>query len=478
MKYIKASKILSSLMLALLCIILAVSAAMCVGRIEYKSYIAAFAAGAVLFAAFVLVKKKLGGREFLCDKLGRRSLIIILTALCFIINGAWIVIFQIEPSADFETYWLYAKALAAEQVAVNHYVALFPHIFGFSLFVSIFIKLFGAGRLLVPVINVILTCLSGIIIFDMCAREYGARGGAGAYLLWIFLPSKLIYNAMVLSEPLYTFLILLFIYIIYRLDESGMSGGAVIKFIICGLLSGLIHRWINCVRPIAAVLIIAFAIWYALLRGEKFFDKQGRINFALFAAAMLIAYIPTGYLWESYETQRMGEEPAGVTGYSIYVGFNPATNGSYSNDDMEELFTCYFGDELSATESHEVLLDRAKERITSGEISYVPFFAHKLGTFLGNDEGGAYYAKDALSGRAYSLLSIFSNIYYYFVILLSIYGIYITIKEKKFSAVQLCQLYAVGLTCAHMLVEVAGRYHYSIIPMLVISSAPAIKRKL
>ena len=470
MKLDKISKTLSTLMISLFALLILFAAFMGISNLEYKSYIAAFAAAIVLFGLYFALRKKLPDIKL------KRPLIC-LTALCFLVNGLWILIFRIEPDADFKTYWLYAQALVENQVAVNHYVALFPHIFGYAWVLSGFIKLFGAGKLLAPVINLLLTCGSGIIIYLLCSKEYGRKAAAFAYLLWIFFPSKLIYNSMVLSEPLYTFLILLVIYIIYTIDlKACAEEKPVLKGVVFGAASGLILRLINCVRPIAAVIIIAFVIWLLLLHGGKDTGKRFRL-FVPFFAALLAVYIPLGSLWSSYMEKRMGEEPTSVTGYSIYVGFNPQTGGSYSDDDMNELFSCYFGQELSATDSHKALLEKAKERMKSGEISYPSFIAGKIGKLMGNDEGGAFYAEAGLSGSEYSLLCIFSNIYYYLVIMLSAFGAYITIRNKKYTAMQLCQLYVLGLTCAHMLVEVAGRYHYSIIPMLVITAAAAEKKQ-
>ena len=43
-------------------------------------------------------------------------------------------------------------------------------------------------------------------------------------------------------------------------------------------------------------------------------------------------------------------------------------------------------------------------------------------------------------------------------------------------AVLLLPLYFLGLTLAHMLVEVSTRYHYSLIPILIIFAAAGLTR--
>lgn len=44
-------------------------------------------------------------------------------------------------------------------------------------------------------------------------------------------------------------------------------------------------------------------------------------------------------------------------------------------------------------------------------------------------------------------------------------------KREQNYLTLLAPLYVIGLTCAQMLVEVAGRYHYSILPMLLMIGA-------
>ena len=52
-------------------------------------------------------------------------------------------------------------------------------------------------------------------------------------------------------------------------------------------------------------------------------------------------------------------------------------------------------------------------------------------------------------------------------------GIKNIIKYKERKEILLFPLYIIGLTLAHMIVEVALRYHYSIIPILIVISSYA-----
>ena len=121
-----------------------------------------------------------------------------------------------------------------------------------------------------------------------------------------------------------------------------------------------------------------------------------------------------------------------------------------------------------AVYAQEQMLEEVKERLSSGEIDFPRLFAAKLAKLMGNDEGGAFYAQAELSPLAFKLSSAVSNVFYYFVVLLSLFGALRLFKKPVFSTVYLAPLYSIGLILAHLIVEVSGRYKYSLIPMLII----------
>ena len=59
-------------------------------------------------------------------------------------------------------------------------------------------------------------------------------------------------------------------------------------------------------------------------------------------------------------------------------------------------------------------------------------------------------------------------------VLLALRGIFVLRRSSRLSACLLPPLYMLGLTLAHMLVEVSSRYHYSIIPVIIILAAFAL----
>ncbi len=70
------------------------------------------------------------------------------------------------------------------------------------------------------------------------------------------------------------------------------------------------------------------------------------------------------------------------------------------------------------------------------------------------------------------LCMVIGNVYYYAVAALMFAGLCALLRRgAKRSAALLCPLFALGLTLAHMLVEVSSRYHYSIMPAFILIAA-------
>lgn len=457
-----AATILTRIMLALALALL--GAALLLGARQNGETAKAF--GLAVLAAAVLWK----GLPWLSRRLavlGAVRVWIILTALCLVLKGAWVVLVRVPLSGDYATFWGYANWLAKLPVLNNgQYMALFPHIFGYSSFLSWFIRMFGSGELLAQWLNVALTALSGSFLFLLAKRWWGLAAGASAYLLWIICPSQTIYNSLVLSEPLYTAMLLGVLLLLTRWEDGGK------RPILLGAVAGLLLRWFNGVRPIALVVVIALLIWRFLLKPEGLVRREGRRLWLPALAVLLIAYLLTGPLWQAHLTRRIGEKPATTPGYSVLVGFNAQYSGQWNQEDSDLLFS--FRDEPGATaqQAQEKAMEAAKERITSGEISFLHLMKEKVRVFLGVDSACVGYASTVL--RHIDLLSLACNSFYYAAILLAAGGLIRLWRQRSRSLVLLLPLYVLGLTSAQMLVEVAGRYHYSVIPVLLLLEQAAL----
>ena len=477
----KVSDILKKIMLGILLGIIVIALLLVVREgLTSHSYIAALFIGAVwagLLLLFMLRREKLGKPEFTAN-IGAGRLALSIVLLCFVLNLAWVLIIRIEPFSDYDKYWQVAISLATgREIEDAWYIAMYPHILGTASFLSVFVKLFGQSVLMVSIVNVLLTTLSGLLIFYICLEFSDKETAAIASLFWALCPCKLMLNSLVFSEPLYTCLILLFALMLMQLHRAVAAGEKSLWMcIVEGSLLGVLLQGINIVRPIAGIILIALFIWLVMLRGEELKSLSQWKSWLFVIAPLLYMYFSFGFIWTSHVAHLVGMEPAAMPIYNIYVGFNEATQGQWSADDMDLLFSYLSQPGVTPSQAQESLVPLLMERLGSG-IDYVKLFSSKLIAFMGNDELGGYTYRFTRPELFVKLGMVVGNVFYYGILLLAVYGLVRMFCGKYRNSVLMLPLYVIGLTLAHMLVEVANRYHYSVIPMYIIFAALALSRR-
>ncbi len=138
-----------------------------------------------------------------------------------------------------------------------------------------------------------------------------------------------------------------------------------------------------------------------------------------------------------------------------------------------DLLTSYLRQSRNANEAQESMIPHIRERLASG-IDFPALFSVKLLSFLGNDELGGYTYRYTRPEHFWKTCMVICNVFYYGVLLLAGAGLLRMLKSPGLNARQLLPLYVIGLTLAHMLVEVSNRYHYSLIPILIIFAAAGL----
>ena len=395
--------------------------------------------------------------------------------LCFAVNLVWVLVIRIEPFSDYKEYWDVARALAqGMEIPDAWYVAMYPHILGTATVLSALIRVFGESVFAVTVLNVLLTSASAYLVWLLCRELLSGRAAFLAALLWAVTPCKLMLNSLVFSEPIYTFLILLFFLLFLRLEKRMRSASPWPA--VCGITAlGLLLAAINLIRPIAAILLISVALWLVFLRGGEARNLRRWALWLVALAAMLGLYRGAGALWDGHVENRLGQEIASVPWYNIYVGLNEETGGRYTDADMD-LLTAYLKQGMSADEAQKSMIPHVKERLASG-IDYPKLLGTKLFSFLGNDELGGYTYRFTRSERFVKIGMAVCNVFYYGVLLAGFAGLVNQFRSRSLGAGLLLPLFFLGLTLAHMLVEVANRYHYSLIPVLIIFAAHGFVRE-
>lgn len=463
----KCSLLLKRIMLGILLAVLGLTVALILRQgLESLSYPAAMAAGLLWTAMLFLLLRKGEGKEL--PRALRSPWVPVLTAvLCLVVNLPWVLVVRTEPYSDYVVFWNTARALAeGTEIPAPWYIAEFPHLLGTSVVLSLLLRLFGSTLMAASGMNVVLSTLSCLPVYGITRRMADEKTALLAELLWAFYPCRIMLNSQVLSEPLYTFLVLLFLWWLLYLDTGAMerSGGAV-RALLRGAGLGLLLELIKIVRPVSPILIVALFIWLFLLRGR---GERWR-DWLLLLAALLVSYVLCGKLWDRAFEAILGWAPASAPIYNVYVGFNEATRGTWCPEDMDLLFAC-LEKSGSAAQAQMDLLPYLQVRLHSG-IDFPGLFADKLQIFLGNDGLGAYAIRYDYDERLIRILMLGCNVFYYGVVLASFAGLIRLFRSRRLSAEQMLPLYVLGLTLAHLLVEVNGRYHYSLSPILIIFAA-------
>ena len=446
-----------------------------VGNWQHKSYLAALLAAVLLFAFLALLCRK--GLPFgtWLEAQNPVSACLLLSVFCLFLNGIWVFAFHPVQAPDYETFFQTAVDLANGcPLAGKDYIAMFPHILGYAAFLSVFLRLFGESLMTAALVNVLLTTLSGIMLYAVSLKYCGRKAAFLVYLLWAVCPSKLLYNTMSLSEPFYTCLLLLFFLLVSKTVDADSADQRIGRAALGGLLSGLALAMVNAARPIGIIPIIAFLLWLFFLSDWQSIRSRKK-TVILFAFLLLLSYAVTGSIWKSYASARLEQMPPSVPGYSIYVGFNPRTQGSYADEDMDLLQSRYFGEyDRNAEAAQQSMLESAKLRIAENRKGIPSLMIHKLSTLLGHDEGGAFYSRESLSDRAYSLWCIAANIWYYLLCMLAVLGCVKMSKNPAGNGLLIVLLCLIGIVLAQLLVEVAARYHYCLIPMMLLMASPGL----
>ena len=113
------------------------------------------------------------------------------------------------------------------------------------------------------------------------------------------------------------------------------------------------------------------------------------------------------------------------------------------------------------------MMEQAKARIAAlSPKEIASLFYHKLHNLMGSDDSAVFYGADVIAHPRAARLA--SNAFYYLSMLLAIGGASEAWRRRDRTLLFLPMIFLVGLVCAHMLVEVALRYHYSALITLVI----------
>lgn len=404
-----------------------------------------------------------------------KAVFIGLLVLCFIVKLVAANIFHPIPVADYKTFYETAQSLTESyQYTVNPlYIALFPHVFGYSEVLSLFFKVFGTTTTVAVGLNVILSMMSMICLYKIGKSLDGFPMAVVCSILWIVFPSQSFWNSFVLSEPLYTMELLVFWCLILKAEESREHRK---KSFFWAAVAGIVLVLFQMSRPVGVIVIVALLITLFMVELSSMNKKK-----ALLVLVTIVVFLMGNKLADYHVESRIGTSTGGFSWYNVCVGMEESTGGKWNEQDWNRVLgnVNYFqqnGYEKPALEAQKLEKDQAEQKMRNLSAPF-RLLKTKMKTLLGNDSSGIIihlkYSQVSLKAKTCEKIEFLTNSFYYMIVLLSIFGGILFFRGKK-GSIAFIFLYTIGLTIGHMLMEVQERYHYSILLGFLVGAAYAV----
>ncbi|MBC2148292.1 glycosyltransferase family 39 protein [Listeria booriae] len=377
----------------------------------------------------------------------------------------WILCFPIEPTSDFYLYHVIASYRADQnswstlfQENILDYAPFFTHILYFSTVLSWVYSFTGNFVIAGQLFNALLTLLGAILLFKACKNVFQLPVAVMATIIFSLWPSYFMYSTLLGAEPLFMALLALSMYIWTKLEAKKPS-------LFLSIVLALALVCMNYIRPLAAVILIAFIICSLITKWEwrNFWRKYVPVV-VIFLVFLLAGGLINKILYP-FPTA------SNFTGYSMYIGANEQSTGQWSEKDMKYFWSLYHENPDKPSNVSKKMQEKAIDRLqqTTKEGRLLSFETKKMKIF--SDEGygyewNVYNNAPTIFFHSNMILAI-SNVIAELMILLSGIGLLIAIFCRRMKQVFLFALMEVGFTLSALLVEVQGRYH---IPLIFVYS--------
>ncbi len=196
---------------------------------------------------------------------------------------------------------------------------------GYPLFLAGVARVFP-NSLAIPVIQNVIMGLGAVLLWRI-GLLFSQKIAWTAALFFAFEPAGIFYSNYIVTEPLFIFFVLTFLYVLLIYRDSLFTGALV-----PGVLLGIATM----VRPVGEILLPAVLVFY--LVGKHFSLKQVSIFFGVFLAGWLVVVSP----WMFRNKVLFGRaELSSVASWQLYHSHAPhfyAYKNGISERDAERLF--------------------------------------------------------------------------------------------------------------------------------------------
>lgn len=418
--------------------------------------------------------------KYICDNTNIKIKILIIFFIAFILRSLIAISFDSIPFNDFATYLNSAKSLAHNNIAPvssDLYYNRYPELFGFIIWESILIKIFGYNLLALKLVNCFISSLTCVLIY-IIGKSYNDKIGFVAACLYAIYPSQIIMTSVFSNQHFATFLYLLCISLIqYKVINKY---NIKYKAMWC-ILIGVILALGNIIRPIAPPILLAIIFYFLINIGNAILLKNKKhIKINLITILIPICFIITGKLYYiGINNYGLTDElfPSSDLKYKFVIGLNFDRNGQYSDPLASEFWN---GDDIT----RKNLFDESIQNVISNPISTFNLITKKMNVLFGNSDSSFYWltGQNKLESSSNSLLfdkceklymsidTVFLSIIYTF----AVFGLFFIYKFEDITFSKLLVWIFLGYVGAHCLIEIQSRYRYFLMPIIIIFSSYAM----
>ena len=298
----------------------------CLFALETIYFLAFFAFAALL--VFILGK----------DKLRPRTFLLCLFIVSFTIKLIFVLIVKTQPISDFQTFFRAAHYVSEGNYDIinnSQYFQDWGYQTGIVLWMTFFVKYFGAGVTFFKVVNCACLAVTNVLV-HLFARRFASEKAAriaaviymlypGAYFLAPVLTNQHLCNALIFGG--------LFLYTRKR-PESAVKAS-----LIAGS-AGLIIALGDAVRPVG-IIVVAAAALAGLIKLLGDLRKKGALKPLIPLAVMAVTFFLSASLM-SAAVKASGVNNVGLTNnfpiWKFVIGFNHESAGRYSYGDYTGIF--------------------------------------------------------------------------------------------------------------------------------------------
>lgn len=391
----------------------------------------------------------------------KHKAILILLTVVFILSLAYSFYFHIPPAVDAKAYhriasnivWGYGY-IENPNLAPDIDLAISRMGPGYELFLTLIYFVFGIHYQIIWVINALLFVASGFLLYKIAEKLFNdqkiALLATGSYLLFIDVLQA---TAMLLTENLYLFLLILIFYLLTYFDDKRKLGYQVI---------------FSSVVAVTALVRSTYLLTHLFLAVYLLIKKNYRLVILSFLFVVLI-FVPWGI--RNYRVFNKFMLSNVTLGYNLWAGNNLDSVGEQSGTQEIDQYL----EENGIVKTAERGTTEFKNYVRQHPFHYLRLQLIKTVKYFSLVRVSAFWFH--LSGAFKLITALWSGIFASFIFIFGSLGLYELIRKKKQT---LLALFIISFPISVIPFLVENRYRWPIYPFLAITAAYAffkIKRK-